>query len=134
MALAPGVSVTRALRRQLAVDVKEVIGQVGEAVESTTLSMIIFEYLILNTAQSALEMVGIINLQTHMTLFNRPLPAELDEYCGYLFTVIAFDYLPTDTLYEQIDDFKYESFLPRFEAYGYESKMTLINIGSVVIF
>ena len=69
-----------------------------------------------------IDSIEAMRVSTHQALFNHRVPSEVDAYLGFLFPILAFDYLQIDSLYEMIPGFEWDPFLPRFEAIGYESK------------
>ena len=57
----------------------------------------------------------------------------MESFFGFLFPILAFDYIPMDDLYQLFEGPVYDPHNIHFEALGYESKQMIVNMGSVFI-
>ena len=70
----------------------------------------------------------------HLALNNIAFPGNVAFFYSYLFNIAAFDFLPTDDIFDWFFVFKSsEPVTARFEALGYETKYFVKNMGTVFI-
>ena len=123
--------VKRDLRSQSFKKVAEIVELAGQVMAGSTFFLFFVEYLQSMGEQFILETIASMRISTHQVLFNQRVPSLVDDYFNQLFSIIAFDFLQMDSLFELFPGFKWDPFLPRFEAMGYESKQMLVNLGSI---
>ena len=83
-----------------------------------------------------LSVVDNLSIISHMFIFNLNYPVNLLDFFKGLFPLITFDSIPTDEIYEYVFEFSEvddEPLSEEFEAVGYESRLTLINMGSLFL-
>jgi hypothetical protein len=81
-----------------------------------------------------LDAVSFLGINLHFMLFNQKLSPLVDLCIGAIFPIIAFDFLPTDSFYEQYEPFTFTPLSTRFSAFGYESGQILQNLGSLFVY
>ena len=89
---------------------------------------------IVATILGTVEPLGTI---THFVLLDLNYPANLWDFFKNIFPLITLDLIPTDYVYEEIfalESIDDESESEIFEEVGYENRLAVNNIGSLLIF
>ena len=92
--------VKRDLRSQSFKKVAEIVELAGQVMAGSTFFLFFVEYLQSMGEQFILETIASMRISTHQALFNQKVPAQVDAFFGYIFTIIAFDFLQIDNLFE----------------------------------
>ena len=77
-----------------------------------------------------------LGLMTHIMLINIEYPLNARLFTNSIFPIVSFDMIPTDDLYAKLfslDDVDDEPVSAIFEEIGYESKLSMNNLGSLFL-
>ena len=77
-----------------------------------------------------------LGLMTHIMLINIEYPLNAQLFTSSIFPIVSFDMVPTDALYGELfglDDVEDEPISDVFEEIGYESKLSMNNLGSLFL-
>lgn len=77
-----------------------------------------------------------LGLMTHIMLINIEYPQNAQLFTNSIFPIVSFDMIPTDDLYAKLfrlDEVDDEPVSAVFEEIGYESKLSMNNLGSLFL-
>ena len=83
---------------------------------------------------SLLSFIRTLSVIVHLFSVELQIPDTTDIFFSALFELCAFDFIPTDLIYEKIFEFNNEPLTATLDAVGYASQYIIFNLGSIFIF
>jgi hypothetical protein len=80
-----------------------------------------------------LSAVKNLNLAVHLNGVDVQTPPSASAFFGFLFTMVTFDFLPVDVIYDEFTGVEAEEASEVLGSIGYDSVSTIRNLGSVIV-
>ena len=78
-------------------------------------------------------MIRALTLMAHMMLIDMWYPKNIQTFFKEIFTLLAFDVIPTELIYPTLFGFTDIPFADQFESIGYQSQNVITNVGSIFL-
>jgi hypothetical protein len=88
-------------------------------------------------ANQLLNLIAILAIVLHMFILTLRYPLQVQKFFAGLFPLITLDVVPTDTLFDELLQFRNvdeESMTEQFDAVGYSDILMVRNMGSMLLF
>jgi hypothetical protein len=94
--------------------------------------------LLQTVGNAVLGVIEPLGMMTYIMLISVEYPLNAQLFTESIFPLIAFDMVPTDDLYVELfpalDDVDDDPISETFEQIGYEAKLSINNLGSLLLF